>query len=118
MVNTTQRKDTIAAVVQIKSKDWFSDQAQIDQVVERGHRAVSLGCWFSIGPAMLRSNRGRELASAMPLDRVLTETDAPFTRDGDDPLMPWQAYDCLAGLEEVRGIDRIELGKLVADRGI
>ena len=64
---------------------------------------------------MLRSNRGRELASAMPLDRVLTETDAPFTRDGDDPLMPWQAYDCLAGLEEVRGIDRIELGKLVAD---
>ena len=47
--------------------------------------------------------------------QVRRETDAPFTRVGDDPLMPWQAYDCLAGLEEVRGIDRIELGKLVAD---
>lgn len=86
---------------------WFSGTTR------ELERAVSLGCWFSIGPAMLRSNRGRELASAMPLERVLTETDAPFTRDGGEPLMPWQAYDCLVALEAVRGIDRIKLGKLV-----
>lgn len=78
-------------------------------------RAVSLGCWFSIGPAMFRSKRGRELASAMPLDRVLTETDAPFTRYGNDPIMPWQAYDCLAELERARGIDRTELSKIFED---
>ena len=86
---------------------WFSGTTR------ELERAVSMGCWFSIGPAMLRSNRGRELASAMPLERVLTETDAPFTRDGDSPLMPWQAFDCLAGLEDVRGVDQLKLGKLV-----
>ncbi|WP_133366550.1 Qat anti-phage system TatD family nuclease QatD [Qipengyuania sediminis] len=68
-------------------------------------RAVKHGCWFSIGPAMLRSARGRDLAAAMPPDRILTETDAPFVREGNQPLMPWQAYDCLGDLEGVLGFE-------------
>ncbi len=67
-------------------------------------RADALGCWFSVGPAMLRSRKGRELAAAMPVDRLLTETDAPFGRDGDSPLMPWQAYDCLNELADLKGL--------------
>jgi TatD DNase family protein len=54
-------------------------------------RAVGLGCWFSVGPAMLRSQKGRELALAIPPDRLLTETDGPFGTNGVDPLMPWDA---------------------------
>lgn len=65
-------------------------------------RADVLGCWFSVGPAMLRSRKGRELAAAMPTDRLLTETDAPFGRDGEAPLMPWQAYDCLGELAALK----------------
>ena len=53
---------------------------------------------------MLRSRKGRELAAAMPLDRLLTETDAPFARDGENPLMPWQAYDCLGELEMISNL--------------
>jgi TatD DNase family protein len=53
---------------------------------------------------MLRSRKGRELAAAMPVDRMLTETDAPFGRDGDSPLMPWQAYDCLNELADLKGL--------------
>lgn len=41
-------------------------------------RAVGLGCWFSVGPAMMSGARGRGLASSMPRDRILTETDGPF----------------------------------------
>ena len=52
-------------------------------------RAIQLGCWFSVGPAMLRSARGSRLAAAMPRDRLLTETDGPFTKTGTGPLMPW-----------------------------
>lgn len=52
-------------------------------------RAIQLGCWFSVGPAMLRSERGNRLAAAMPRERVLTETDGPFTKTGAGPLMPW-----------------------------
>lgn len=88
---------------------WFSGTTR------ELERAVSLGCWFSIGPAMLRSNKGRELAAAMPFDRLLTETDAPFTRIGDDPLMPWQAVDCLSELEDASGIGRTILMTNVED---
>jgi len=54
-------------------------------------RASALGCWFSVGPATLRSSRGRRLLAAMPSDRVLTETDGPFGRNGNEPLYPWDA---------------------------
>lgn len=56
-------------------------------------RAIDLGCWFSVGPAMLSSASGRKLAAQMPLDRVLPETDGPFTTIEGKTLMPWQAAD-------------------------
>ena len=43
-------------------------------------RAIAHGCWFSVGPAMLRSARGKELTAKMPRERVLTETDGPFSQ--------------------------------------
>lgn len=51
-------------------------------------RAVDMGCWFSVGPAMLKGKRGRDLVAAMPRERVLTETDGPFAMIGDVPLQP------------------------------
>lgn len=56
-------------------------------------RAIQLGCWFSVGPAMLRSESGRRLTASMPRERVLTETDGPFTRVGRTSLMPWDVRD-------------------------
>jgi TatD DNase family protein len=41
-------------------------------------RAIALGCWFSVGPTMLMSAKGRDLASRMPIDRILTESDGPL----------------------------------------
>lgn len=62
-------------------------------------RAVALGCWFSVGPAMLTSKRGRDLAGRMPQTRVLTESDGPFARVSGKPILPWEvgaAVDRLA----------------------
>lgn len=64
-------------------------------------RAVELGCWFSVGPAMLAGTKGRALASAMPKGRVLTESDGPFAQRAGQALMPWDVADShlvLAGL--------------------
>lgn len=88
---------------------WFSGTMR-----ERA-RADGLGCWFSVGPAMLRSRKGRELAAAMPINRMLTETDAPFGRNGDDPLMPWQAYDCLGELADLKGVPVEALRRQMVD---
>ena len=64
-------------------------------------RAIRLGCWFSVGPAMLRSEAGRGLAAAMPRDRVLTETDAPFAQIDGRPLMPWDVVLTYPVLAEI-----------------
>ena len=56
-------------------------------------RAIDLGCWFSVGPAMLRGEKGRRLASLMPIDRVLTETDGPIARQRGQALMPWNVRE-------------------------
>ena len=56
-------------------------------------RAIDLGCWFSVGPAMLRGAKGRRLASMMPIGRVLTETDGPIARHHGQVLMPWNVQE-------------------------
>jgi TatD DNase family protein len=51
-------------------------------------RATELGCYFSINGEMMRSERARALLSALPLDRILTETDGPFTQVHGRPAEP------------------------------
>lgn len=43
-------------------------------------RALSLGHYFSINPAMIYTKHGRKIVEKLPLDRVLTETDGPFVK--------------------------------------
>lgn len=43
-------------------------------------RACSAGLYFSVNLAMLSSASGTRIVSALPRDRVLTETDAPFAK--------------------------------------
>ncbi len=74
---------------------WFSGtRKELD-------RAIRLRCWFSVGPAMLRSKKGRKLVQAMPHERVLTETDGPFASEGKLPLMPWDVRLAEERLAEV-----------------
>ena len=40
--------------------------------------AIELGCWFSVNKSMLETDRGRSLIKSIPIDRMLTESDAPF----------------------------------------
>lgn len=54
-------------------------------------RAARLGLYFSINPAMVTSQKGRELVDAMPRDRVLTESDGPFVKLGPQPADPTSA---------------------------
>lgn len=71
---------------------WFSGTfAELE-------RAISLGCWFSVGPAMLKSKKGQGLAAQMPPDRVLTETDGPFAQMNDRNLSPWDVAISIQGL--------------------
>jgi len=78
-------------------------------------RAILQGCWFSVGPAMLRSRRGRELAALMPRDRVLTESDGPFAQVGGVALMPWQVRDALLVLADLWCTSAADAEKAIQD---
>lgn len=54
-------------------------------------RACDIGCWFSVGPAMVAGKKGKKLLGLMPRDRVLLETDGPFTMLDGVPYQPWDA---------------------------
>jgi TatD DNase family protein len=41
-------------------------------------RALDMGCYFSVNEQMLQAPRGRNLLENVPVERILTETDAPF----------------------------------------
>ena len=61
---------------------WFTgSQAE-------ARRAIDLGCYFSINAQMLRSERHRNLVTALPLERLLTETDGPFTQHNGRAARP------------------------------
>jgi TatD DNase family protein len=64
-------------------------------------RAVDLGCYFSVNAEMTRSDRGRALIVDLQIDRLLTETDGPFTQIDGRPAEP---ADTLAATEAVARI--------------
>lgn len=90
---------------------WFSgNQAELRAAQDRG-------CWFSIGPAMFDSENGRRLASAMPHNRVVPESDGPFATVGGKPVMPWSAPETAKHLAEVWNLPAGEVTGLLARNG-
>lgn len=68
-------------------------------------RAVDLGCYFSVNAEMLKSERHRAVVTALPLERLLTETDGPFTQIGGRPSRPADVSVAVQALAHLRGTD-------------
>lgn len=62
---------------------WFSGTAT------ELARAITMGCWFSVGPAMVSSQKGRDILLQIPHDRILPETDGPFVQIQGQSAYPW-----------------------------
>jgi TatD DNase family protein len=72
-------------------------------------RAATLGCYFSVNAEMTRSDRGRALVTELPIDRILTETDGPFTQIDHRPSEPAHVVATVAAIAKVRNlpVDRV-----------
>ncbi len=64
-------------------------------------RAIRFGLYFSVNPAMVTSQKGRDLIDAMPRERVLTESDGPFVKVGLQSADPTSAPIVLNHLARV-----------------
>lgn len=73
-------------------------------------RAIELGCYFSINAEMLKKQKQRALVERIPLDRILTETDGPFTG-----LQPGEVTKCTEELGILHRINPIEVNRRVLE---
>lgn len=90
---------------------WFTDSPKLLR------SAVDLGCWFSVGPAMLQSANGRKLVAQMPRDRVVPESDGPFAKVGGEVLLPWQALEVSEPLGIVWGTTQADATEQLRENG-
>ena len=67
-------------------------------------RALELGCYFSINAAMMENARHAAMVAGIPHDRLLTETDGPFTMTGDRPFKPPDVAVVIEALSRLHGI--------------
>lgn len=84
---------------------WFSGSS------EHLRYAIQQGCYFSVSKRMLASKRGREYAKAIPENRLVLETDAPFVaiQNNEIPSVPYtfkqvqdELYEAIVDLAAIR----------------
>ncbi|MBB5574661.1 MULTISPECIES: Qat anti-phage system TatD family nuclease QatD [Rhizobium] len=76
-------------------------------------RAAALGCYFSVNAEMTRTDRGRELIGSLPRDRILTETDGPFTKQQGRAAEPSDAPFAASALGGVLGLSPDAMTKVI-----
>lgn len=95
---------------------WFS--GSFPQLAQ----AVDAGCFFSVSARMLETKKGREYAKAIPLQKMLLETDAPAAVDPEreHPSIAYsydqmrrQLTETLQLLARIRDIGEAELAAIV-----
>lgn len=84
---------------------WFTGS------VSEARAAAEIGCFFSINTQMLTSESRREFVGSLPLGRILTESDAPFTTTAgaSSNSKPSDVYSTLTAAAPLFGMDATAL---------
>ncbi|MGH4140482.1 TatD family hydrolase [Clostridium sp.] len=84
---------------------WYTgDLNLIDKIIEEGY-------YFSVNSSMLRNEKGRNIISRIPIERILIETDGPFGKFNNKPVSPESLDDIYSSFEQV--LNTRELRKIV-----
>jgi TatD DNase family protein len=86
---------------------WFSGRGRILK------EALEMGCYFSINQQMLLSKNGRGIVDALPMDRILIESDAPFSKGMEERyslLFEDKIYDYLS---KEKAVSKREISQLI-----
>jgi TatD DNase family protein len=75
--------------------------------------AASLGCYFSVNAEMLTKDTRRAVVATLPLSRILTETDGPFTSTFDQPSKPVDVPRVITMLQPIFDMGEEELRKQI-----
>jgi TatD DNase family protein len=72
-------------------------------------RAIEMGCYFSVNAAMFNNERHISMVSALPLERLLTETDGPFTKTDERPSKPSDVLVVIEAIGRLHGLSSLEV---------
>lgn len=86
---------------------WFTGTAA------EARRAVDLGCYFSVNAEMLTTEKRAAITKGLPLNRILTETDGPFTQTAGNPTTPSDVWIAVDGLARLHGIPSSEMAAVI-----
>jgi TatD DNase family protein len=86
---------------------WFTGSKS------EARRAADLGCYFSVNLQMLANDRGRDLIISLPADRLLTETDAPFTKVRGRTAFPADVEITIEAMANLRKVTPTEMTNLL-----
>lgn len=107
-------QDVVAHVCELTSQDrvlcilhWYSGSKSIASA------ALSHGCYFSVNHQMLNSKAGREIVKSIPLERLLTETDGPFTNNGKDLSSPVDVLSIPSKIAAVQGLTESTVNEIL-----
>lgn len=66
---------------------WYTGSvSSLDEAISHGH-------YFSVNPAMIRSEKGQQIIKRIPVDRLLTESDGPYVKNGKFSIKPWDVIE-------------------------
>lgn len=86
---------------------WFSGtQTEL-------RRAINYGLHFSVNGAMFQSKSGHGVIAAIPKDRLLTETDGPFTKHGKQRATPESVINMIRLLSDIWAVSAEDAAKTV-----
>lgn len=82
---------------------WYSGPLNlIDQILDEGY-------YFSVNPAMIKSESGRKIIQRIPSDRLLTETDGPFIEEDGKTIMPGKVYSVIHYLASLWNMNEVDV---------
>lgn len=83
---------------------WFTGSSDLLK------RAVDAGCYFSCGPRMLATKKGRAYVRAIPAAQLLLETDAPPTQGQPYPYTELRSHleSAAEGIAAIKGQDALD----------
>lgn len=103
-------KEVLSILSNCKSQvifHWYSGTIkEMKEAIERGY-------YFSINQQMIRSNKGKRIIANIPLDRILIESDAPFTRGLEKKYSIEFMDEIYRFLSKTRNIDEDTLGTIL-----
>jgi TatD DNase family protein len=82
---------------------WYTGPASLIK------EATEQGYFFSVNPAMIRSNKGRSLVALIPPQKILTETDGPFVQINNKSAEPSDVGLVIKYLSQYWGMSSIEV---------